>query len=458
MTVRDLAGSGALLIRMVNIQGGRALRLPVALAILAGASFAAAGHPDAFAKILPRCLAGKDTPEQALPSSPGRNQLLHLYEAAGLCQLQGDFGRSRALFDRADAVAREKDGRALASVTGGLAQGAAVAVNDAVLPWDGSACDRVLSRTLNAINYLALGDREGALVEVRKAEAYQAVERERSRRTASAARDPALAPGVAARCGPMAAFTRQVPNSYENAFTYYLSSQIYRSLGRRGLDDARIDLARARELAPRSTAASWRDPAGPGEGPPGTGEVVVLYQAGLVPALAQASVDLPLADGTLLCLAFPFYKDFGHAQPPLQITAPTGSLAAGCVADLRPLVVKALQERMPGLIARGVLGAAAKAAGQRELGERHGELARLFAALTTKAVTAADLRSWLSLPAELQAASFPLAPGAHELTLRGADWSRKVAVDVAPGGTTFVCVRAVPGFQKIHTASFKPDA
>ena len=120
--------------------------------------------------------------------------------------------------------------------------------------------------------------------------------------------------------------------------------------------------------------------------------------------------------------------------------------------------MKSLQERMPAILTRGMVGAAAKIGVQKEAEKRLGFLGGLGATLLTKAVTNADLRSWLSLPAEVQAAQLSLPPGPNELTLAAYDWAEKVAVEVVPGSYTFVTVRGLPGYKAITVANVKAES
>jgi hypothetical protein len=455
-----------------------------AAAVIAAAP-ALASHPRDFATVMPPFLrAGDLTPAEKLflkdATSSGRNQLLYLYEMASFYRMVGEVGKSIDLFAAADRVAHDYEGKAVVSAGGVAGQVGATLTNDTTLPWEAACYDKVMSRTLNAMNYLARQDLEGARVEVRKAEEYQV--QERNRRQKAGQKDDgaaAINPAVAARYGDMYAFARNARNSYENAFTYYLSSQIYRAQGPAGLNDALVDIKRAYELAPDALAvkeayldiaAQAEDPAleelkarlgaGPGYQPPDhnlTGTVVVVFEPGFVPPLSEVSINLPVS-GKLFSLAFPIYNDFKFPQPSLRVQAPSVAQSTSKVLDTRLLAVKSLQERMPGIITRGLVGAAAKVEGQKKMESNFGFLGGLAATIATKAVTNADLRSWLSLPAEVQSAQFNLQPGHTELTLSAYDWSERVALDVAPGTTTFLMVRAVPGFRTIKTAAITPGA
>jgi hypothetical protein len=188
-----------------------------------------------------------------------------------------------------------------------------------------------------------------------------------------------------------------------------------------------------------------------------TGTVIVLFQAGWAPRLSEVSIDLPIA-GELFTMAFPIYRDFGSPQPSLRIRADGAEGASSRIVDVRTLAIKALQERMPGILSRGALGALAKIEAQKKAHKEYGPLGGLVAGMLSKAVTSADLRSWLSLPAEVQAARVVLQPGARELVLSAYDWTERVPVNVSPGSTTFLSVRGLPGYKTFNLSTLKPES
>jgi hypothetical protein len=80
----------------------------------------------------------------------------------------------------------------------------------------------------------------------------------------------------------------------------------------------------------------------------------------------------------------------------------------------------------------------------------------LAAKVATAVITDADLRSWLSLPAEVQSAQVTLQPGPNNLTLSSYGWSEPLSLDVAPGSTTFLMVRGLGSFRTVKVATILP--
>ncbi|MDR3670685.1 MAG: tetratricopeptide repeat protein [Holophaga sp.] len=149
--------------------------LATSILIVGSAAPALADPTKDFATAITPVLQQKNTSEAEklfLKDSPssGRNQLLYLYELAGIYHLAGDFAKSAALLDQADAVARENEGKALASVTGGAAQFGAALTNDTVLlaepPSEFQAVQFALPVGTNELNLAANDWAEKVLVKV----------------------------------------------------------------------------------------------------------------------------------------------------------------------------------------------------------------------------------------------------------------------------------------------------
>ncbi len=422
---------------------------------------------------------GQGVPQDA--SRDGTDRLLALYELGAFYHLGGNPKKSIECFNAADAVAHEYEGRAVISAGAGGRAAGAILLNDSVLRYEGFGYEKVMARTLNAINYLLLGDLEGARVEVRKAEEYQKLEREKHQREAQqapprGAEGASLGnPSVRAAYGPMFDFVKNVRNSFENAFTYYLSSQIYLVRGEPGLNDAWWRPGAPSNWPPRPRPCvrpTWTSP-GPRAASPTTrprpccrwmtpvrriparaGSVVVFFETGLVPPMDEVKIGL-YASNRLYNLAFPIYRDFGATQPSLSVATPTRTFTTSPILDTRSLAVKSLQERMPGILTRGLLGAIAKGEMQVKAEKEYGPFGGFLSQVASAAVTSADRRSWLSLPAEVQVARFNLPPGPNPIQLRGPGLAETVTVNAAPGSSTFVLVRAFPGFRRIDVRTFQ---
>ena len=419
----------------------------------------------------------------------GNDQLLALYELGSFYHLSGNFKKSANFFNMADSVAHLYEDKPLISVNGMRQYIGAVLTNDSAMRYEGFSYDKVMSRTLNAVNYFFLGDAEGARVELRKAEEYQRLNRERYKNKKSnmaddklmgviAASNPQLAVEdlvanesvLTATYGKMFDYVKNVRNSFESVFTYFFSSQVYLAQGGHGIDDAMVSIKRAYELMPHvpSIQLAYLDIARAHsrhaydeartqlriddshltKNPNTTGSVVVCFEAGCAPNMEQVKIPLVVSD-IVYTLAFPVYNNFSVPQTPIVIYTPTDTIKTTTITDIRCLAIKSLQERMPEIVGRSLLGAIAKAELQRNVKKGCGPFAGFIAGVASLSVASADCRSWLSLPAELQIAKFNLDIGINKLILHGSDWTESVMLDVKAGSNTIILIRSLPGFRRI---------
>ena len=426
---------------------------------------------------------GPDLPKE------GGAALLANWEMGSFYQVASKWDESRSRLDRADALSRAIENRPVVSMTQAAQTAGSLLTNDNVIEFTGDGYERVMSRTLNALNYLRAGDLDGARVEIRKADEYQQLELRRhedelaeARKGASdadwtAAGEAQKSPEMAARLAGMDTFTAGVKSSFLNPFTYFLSGLVYELLGED--DNAGIDYRRALELSPRSLALqsavfsvalragdeerlrAFReafDPAvtkGSRRAGKGEGEVVVLFQAGLVPRKAEIKFPIPIPRAGVAWVAFPCYVDLDRYHGELEVLAGGARAWSEPVADIGTLAVKALKEKWLPITLRQIARVAAKQVAQRQAeiqarksgGDGAETVASVLGFLYSALSENADLRAWYSLPAQIQAARLVLPVGPQEISLEWvrADGSRvpaTVRVEVAAGRRSLVSVRS----------------
>jgi len=422
----------------------------------------------------------------------GNDQLLALYELGSFYSLSGNFKQSAHFFDMADSVSNFYESNALISMNAIRRYSSAVLTNDSATRYEGFGYDKVMSRTFNAMNYFFLGDLEGAQVELKKAEEYQRLNREvykqkkYNNKLMSTVTDahPKLhgvdlsynESVVNAAYDKMFDQVKNISNSFESAFTYFLASQFYLAQGVRGIDDAMVSIKRAYELMPNvpciqssyldiAKSHSWSayndaktklglDFDDSISDRRSMGSVVVCFAAGRVPNMELLKIPFMISDN-VYTLTFPVYRHFDTPQMPLVIHVSSDVFKTTAITDIRCLAIKSLQERMPELIGRSVLGAIVKAELQSKIREHAGPFAGLIAGVTSLSVPAADCRSWLSLPAELQIAKFNLNVGSNKLMLsHGCDWIETLTLNIKAGCITLIFVRSFPGFRRVDIKSF----
>lgn len=433
------------------------LRLLVllALALLQGCASTSVFNPyPAQAVAFRQATAGHDTQKvlAALEKKAGSgDRILYLAERGRINQLAGDYAASKADFERVLAAWRENDDKAKLSATGTAAQGAALMTNDNAIPYKGYGYERVLVHLFQAYNYLGLGDAEGAQVELRNAQQLQRqLELEYAGELAAAegeatGKDVDLGSFDSHFAG-MDTITGPLRNSFQNGYSFYFAASVWEALGE--FNDALVDYKKTLELSPRNeqlqadVLRADRRADGLSRVTPGTGTVVVLYEQGFVPAKLPVSLPIPTFDGGIFAISFPVYDASTYVPPtPLTVTAADGSRArTALLSDTSALAVKALREQVPAMLVRQVLRARAKYEFQKKMGEQAGIGGQFFANIYNLVSEQADLRSWLTLPANAQGTRLELPAGPQRLEAAADGGSLGIEVDVRPGRTTLVRV------------------
>ncbi|MCI0589772.1 MAG: hypothetical protein L0323_23400 [Planctomycetes bacterium] len=421
-------------------------RLPLALAfVLAGAC---SSYPSRTASAREAFAEGRFVDAlQSFPSDPGGpDGMLHSLERGLIAHTGGDFERSLAEFEGALEAIRGFEERPTVSGRSVVEGAESWVWNDTSLPYDGEGFERVLLHTFLALDYLFLGSGEDARVEIRRADLVLREEEERNETSY---------PGA-------------------NAFARWVGGLVYEGLGQ--AEDAALDYGAAHEKAPECAlvrrdlrrmarylgrpdlAEGLEEEEPPASEPawdPGNGEIVCLYACGLGPLKEPIEIPVPTVH-TVTKIVVPRFVQ--RENPAVRLRVLLRGRVVGeteVVEDLEETAIRNLQDRIARITAKAVARAAAKGAAGEVLAasRRDSEdafLVGLAFSLFNLASEQADLRSWLTLPANLQAARFEVPPGRHDLLLQliGGDGevlnTRPVeAVEVRAGRRVFLNLRSV---------------
>lgn len=350
------------------------------------------------------------------------------------------------------------------------AEALAIVLNDNVLPYDGEDFERVLLNVYLALNFASKGLPDEALVEARKVDLK------------------------------LKEYARQYDgkNAYqEDAFARYLSGILYESTGE--INDAFIAYTKAYEAygtyattfgtrAPRSllddlvrtaTLLSFIPEAERYQSLGGApymrsdaamGSVVVIAYAGRGPIKVEQRPSVSIADesGTLhtFQVALPKFMprftgtrsyevrvmraaDSSQAATAQTVLAEDVTAIAGKVLDDRLAMIylkSGGRALLKFLAAEKAKSAVKQKSGDNGKSETSGDrvtnfLSSLAIDLVVGATEAADLRTWRTLPAQIQIARIPLPPGDYSVRATAQDGGFRItqdAVRVRSGKSTFV--------------------
>jgi hypothetical protein len=401
----------------------------------------------------------------------GSDRVLYNMERGRVGHVIGNLDASVRDFNSSIETIRENDEKAIVRATDVLENAGAVLTNDNAISYEGEGYERVLLHHYQALNYLKKRDIEGAGVEVRRANSEQEealkrfeAELEKARRSAEGKRvadaERSLVNTEYAQLDEVAG---KVKNSFQNAYTFYLSGFIYELLDQ--ANDAYIDYKRALEIYPENAylqkdvvrlAAALNmsedlqelrnrfgiEPPTDDPDAEGKGDLLVLFEDGFAPRKEEIKIPLPIPYAGVVTIAFPIYRERWTPQMTVRVFAdsePLGTTEPIC--DMRALAVKALKEKIPVIATRQLIRAAAKGASNYAAKKNLGELGELGMSIINFATENADLRSWITLPANAQILRTSLPAGTRRLEFRS-DRGDAVFIDldIPSGGKTVLQV------------------
>ncbi len=430
------------------------------LAALQGCGTFATSHPQE-AGAYRQAIATADTAEVLArlgKQSASSDRLLYLLEAGRIQQIDGDFAASRATFARAIEMFAAQDLEAQVRLEHWAAVGGSLLTNDKLLDYRGFGYERIFVHYFQALNYLGLGDAEGAAVEFRRLAYEQQVLEAQHEKTLALARQEARENRIPVQqlqsehFAGLDRYTADIRSSLLNAQAYVTAAAFWAS--RQAIDDARIDYLKALQIRPGSRLIETRLArldADPVQQSP-TAQLVILYEEGFVPARVPVGIPLPTLDGGFIALQFPVYALERRSAPvPLQVeVGPAGTVSTELMVDVSKLAAKSLSEQMPMLLLRQTLRGYSKYQLQRQARRMGGGWGQLFASIYNLVSEQADLRSWLTLPNSLQVAQIEVPAGEQQVHLRTPQGLQTWPLRIAAGETRVLRVISTPGRTRIQ--------
>lgn len=413
----------------------RALAL-LALPFVAGC----ASYPERTGAALADFRAGRfDRAAEGFEESASGDPFLAGAEAGMVRLTAGDWEGARRSLTRAAEAAKEAEERALLSATDGLENLGTLLVNDTVGTYEGEGYERVLVHASLAIAYLGLGDVDGMRVESRRAN--QVLEGEEALYESDY--------GAGGLGHLLSAISYEMQGRLDEALIDY-RRMVEKGVG---LELAGPRMAELVEFFGREDLRGLVADYAPLNEVDGRGATIwLLAGAGLGPFKAEAEISLPTSEG-LVRLTAPQYVTRGGA-PLLTLELPDGNAAirASVVEDVERVARENLADRLALAALRTGARAFIRGTLRHELEEEHGALAAAGVDVLSVLLERADLRAWLTLPREWQAARVPVEAGIHTLELTTSD-GRSVPLgrfELGDGETMLVFARDVDGGLYAH--------
>ena len=413
---------------------------------------------------------------EALPevreSTPGDDTyVLDQLEKGRIAWLAGQDAISKQGFAAADSRLAWEESQAKYRLSQGLAQAGSLLTNDQTMAYRTPDYERTMLHHYLALNYLQRGDAEGALVEVRRANQVQEralKARADEVRKAKEKSEEAEAEGemrqLMSRGAPeLDRLIGQVKNGFQNAYTFYFSGVLYEAAG--DLNDAWVDYQRGYQIAPdnqslqdallrlarlRGSSDELKETEKKvgRKAPPlakGQGQLVVLFEDGLIPARREIFLPLPIStssgDFRTFTVAVPYYDNRASDTGPLTVSVGRQAGRTSSLVRLESLAAKDLQERLPGMLTRQALRLVAKEQLRRSAAKEGGDVGNILVGIFNTLSERADTRSWLTLPAEASSWQGMVPAGEVQLQLGAGSAMRTLPLTVHAGRTTLVWVQ-----------------
>jgi len=147
--------------------------------------------------------------------------------------------------------------------------------------------------------------------------------------------------------------------------------------------------------------------------PSGAGELVLFVAGGRLPVKKPGNVVVPPS----IRFSFPYYTS--RRATPLKVTIlPPTPVLPPISTDLASVAASSLDKRKAQIMAKEAVRATGKEVMARSVGNSFGDAAEILARLSLFLLEEPDTRSWQTLPNRLTLVRVPLPAGRHELRVR----------------------------------------
>lgn len=340
---------------------------------------------------------------------PQQQDVISSLDKGMLRRINNDFSGSNRIFEVAKQEIESLYGT---SISENLA---AVTINETLRAYEGDRYEQLLLHAYMAMNYIQLGQPDGARVEMLQADV----------KMMEWGDEPDNDPFILYLQGIIYESLTEYDDaliSYRKAYIAYkekagiqspvpplsLKKNFLRLLKRQGL---RNEYKKYKE---DFAIADYRQDGSRNK----TGELVVILNNGLAPIRSETAIHIFSSEvQSNLRVAFPVYR-----QPEKTLYAPAVDVNGGrytmeTVEDVDKLARYSLEQAMPGIMARATARAVVKYNTQHQAG-KDDSLAGLLMTVTNLVTERADTRSWTTLPQQIQLQRIPLPAGEHQVTIQ----------------------------------------
>jgi hypothetical protein len=412
----------------------------------------------------------------------GDNLQLYGPELGRLQQFAGDFKGSLATYAKVIDQVRQQQLEAKVRLSHFLTDAGSLMVNDNVIPYRLSGYEIVYLYYFQALNYLGLHDLTNAVVSVRRAVNEQTFIKQQHADELAQVNQKMHEQGLNFNPQNYKQFSQtmklasETKNDFENGFGYYLASVLFAAQG--DLNNAIVSAKNALGVAPDNRYVQQRlldllRQQGSNAGPiaqyekqfghsikptyqAGQALLVVIDEQDFVTPMHAISVPVPLPGfgghgPQVQQFSFPVYNDKAPTVQALSIhQGDTHWGTTQVVVRTLPLAAHSLKARYPLIFLREALRFIAKMQ-LTQKAQKDDSVLGLIVQVYSLVSDQADLRSWLTLPSNVQVMQHYAKPGKYRLGLSQHGRLQNVNVSLQSGKTTLLWVIDLGNRFIVHT-------
>ncbi len=336
----------------------------------------------------------------------GRDKVLYHLDKGMLLRMTGDFKASTAALETAKQALEKLEAVSLTE------QASATVVNDSLRSYVSPLFERVMLHVYLALNYLELGDLDGARVEMMQVDELMQDKGDKDELPFARYLAGMVFEAQGERSDALIAYRKayQAYRAHGQPIPEYLKFDLLRLTAHQGLSDERAQYEREfalKELPARQGA-----------------ELIVVVSNGLAPRkYEQAITAQDPTSGQLHRIATPIYEKRQSSIEQVRVIAGGEGAEGAAMEHLAPHAEAALAQAMPAIMARAIARVAVKNKVSDEARQKDavvGLITNIAGVLTERA----DTRGWYTLPQEIMLVRLWLPPGDY----------RPAVELLAPGG------------------------
>ena len=396
--------------------------------------------------------------------APKKPDIPYLFELGLVAHYANRFPESSAAFDQAGDIAEDRYTKSVLEGAGSLL------TSSKLRSYSGTRYERLLSHYYRALNYIYLGQLDGALVECRRATSLINYFKNDDKYDFFGAGFLAYLSGTLFEA---AGEWNDALISYKQAAEYYQNAAEKTGVG--VPDDIGYSLVRlTRKLGFTDDFERYRQQYGePPAHPKNSGELVLFYESGYVPPKSEEALMFPILktdkvedkkfartligrEGIvyeevkleyLLRIAMPTIGSHRPRIAGVSVTVGENQETGVLVEDVENIAIETFNAQRPIILIETLGRALLKYLAYREANKQHealGALVNLAGVVTEQA----DTRSWKTLPNQIFIVRMPLPAGTHTLNLSFLNANGRVSqresvpdVKINPNRITFLNYR-----------------